>query len=91
MGIAALYATLTQFGGITRLNDYEYTDYRGQTTEECALSPSIPVAVDISEPSVVAGMNSQTSFEERVEIFKQVLEKQPISVVMKSSCKVRLY
>jgi hypothetical protein len=85
--IASLYATLTTFGGISRLNDYEYTDYDGDTTEECMLGKlTTPVAVTVSKPQLVAGMSSGLSYAERSEQFKQVLERQPIGMVIKSAC-----
>ena len=86
--IASLYATLTSFGGVVRLNDYEYTDYRGFTTEECFLSSATPVAVEVSSPTLVTSMTSSMTYQERAEVFKQVLEQQPIAMVIKSSCKV---
>jgi Papain family cysteine protease len=93
--IASLYASLTDFGGVARLNDYEYTDFYGDTTAECLLSrQSTPVAVEVSEPQLVAGMTSGLGYEERAEQFKQVLEQQPIAMVIKSACPVsskRLY
>jgi hypothetical protein len=88
--IASLYASLTNFGGIARLNDYEYTDFYGDTTEECMLGQvTTPVAVIVSKPQLVAGMTSGLSYNERSEQFKQVLEQQPIAMVIKSACKVR--
>mmetsp|Transcript_12588 Transcript_12588/g.20280 ORF Transcript_12588/g.20280 Transcript_12588/m.20280 type:complete len:277 (+) Transcript_12588:17-847(+) len=88
LAIAALYASLNRFGGMARLNEYEFTDYGGITTEECTLSPSMPLAVAVSNPKIVASVDSTISFDKRVELFKQVLESQPIAVVMKSSCKI---
>ncbi|KAG7358329.1 cell surface protein [Nitzschia inconspicua] len=86
--IASLYSTLTDFGGISRMNDYEYTDFYGDTTEECMLSnQATPVAVETSKPQLVAGMTSGLSYDERAEQFKQVLEQQPIAMVIKSSCR----
>jgi hypothetical protein len=88
--IASLYSSFTNFGGIVRLNDYEYTDFDGDTTEDCMLGKSTtPVAVTVSKPELVVGITSGLSYKERSEQFKQVLEQQPIGVVIKSACKVR--
>lgn len=84
--IGAGYATLNSWGGLSRLNDYEFTDYKGTTTESCDLSGSTPLAVDISKPSVVAGFFVPLPFDKRIEAFRQALAKQPVAVVMKSAC-----
>lgn len=87
--IASLYAALTTFGGVARMNDYEYTDFYGDTTAECLLSRrSTPVAVEITKPQLVAGMTSGLTYDQRAEQFKQVLEQQPIAMVIKSACRV---
>jgi hypothetical protein len=86
VAIAALYATVES--GISRLNEYEYTDYFGETTEECFLSETItPSAVEVTKPQIIAGMSTPLTYEERSEIFKQVLEQQPIVMVIKSACR----
>ena len=86
MAIAALYASFED--GITTLNNYEYSDYFGTTTEECYLSPSAtPKAVEVTKPQIVAGMSTSLTYEERAEIFKQVLDEQPIAMVIKSACR----
>mmetsp|Transcript_8127 Transcript_8127/g.20381 ORF Transcript_8127/g.20381 Transcript_8127/m.20381 type:complete len:489 (+) Transcript_8127:239-1705(+) len=89
LAISAVYAVLNDFGGLVRLNDYEYTDYRGQTTEQCDLSTDVtPLAVEINDkPAIVAGINKVMSHEQRVEAFKQALADRPVSMLMKSSCK----
>ena len=89
VAISAVYAALNDFGGLVRLNDYEYTDYRGQTTEQCDLSTdSTPLAVEINDkPAIVAGVNKVMSHEQRVEAFKQALADRPVSMIMKSACK----
>ena len=86
VAIAALYASFED--GVSRLNEYEYTDYFGTTTEECYLSPSAtPKAVEVTKPQVVAGMSTSLTYAERSEIFKQVLDQQPIAMVIKSACR----
>jgi hypothetical protein len=89
--VGSLYAALNSFGGISRLDDYEFTDYSGKTTESCDLSEAtIPVAVAVSTPGIVAGLGSPATFHERLELFKQALEEKPVAMVMKSSCMVRM-
>ena len=89
VAISAVYAALNDFGGLVRLNDYEYTDYRGQTTEQCDLSTdSTPLAVEINDkPAIVAGIDKVMSHDQRVEAFKQALADRPVSMIMKSACK----
>ena len=86
VAIAALYATFEE-DGVSSLNTYEYTDYGGTTTTECYLSSQTPQAVEVTNPQIVAGMSTPLSYEERAEIFKQVLDQQPIAMVIKSACK----
>jgi hypothetical protein len=86
--IATLYGYLNEFDGISRLNDYAYTDYYGETTEECSLDDdATPRAVEITNGAIVAGFDAPLSFEERVREFKETLAEKPISMVIKSSCK----
>ena len=79
------YTLLNQFGGLTTMNDYEYTDYSGDTTEECQVENK-PLAVSIEKPKIVLDFKRQP-FTERLQLIKQVLNTQPISVAMKSSCR----
>lgn len=89
--VGSLYAVLNSFGGISRLNDYEYTDYGGTTTESCdLLETATPLAVEVSNPSVVGGLSSPATFNERLELFKQALMEKPVAMVIKSSCAVRM-
>jgi len=50
LALASLYAQIGLFKGITRLNDYPYTDYFGTTTEEC-LAPAAASIVSGSSSS----------------------------------------
>jgi C1A family cysteine protease len=86
--IALGYTWLNDFEGMTRLNDYEYSDYGGTTTEECKLDEEkTPLAVRVEEPRIVLDFGAPFDFDERLRIMKETLAKQPISMVIRSSCK----
>lgn len=73
---------------MSSLNDYEYTDYKGETTEQCLLEENnIPLAVEIKKPKIVMDFDLRVGFEERLETVKDVLSRQPISMVIKSTCR----
>lgn len=83
-----LYATLNEYDGMTRLNDYEYSDYHGTTTEECLLETNkYPLAVEVMDPRLVVGFDTPVTFEERLQLFKQALAEKPVAMVIRSSCK----
>ena len=83
--IALGYTWLNKFGGLTRMSDYEYTDYGGDTTDECQVENK-PLAVEVKDPKIVLDFGGLQSFEERLQIMKSVLNTQPVSMVIKSSC-----
>jgi C1A family cysteine protease len=87
--IASLYSAFNTFGGLTRYNDYEFSDYKGDTTDECKiLEGNKTLSVDISKPRIVVGYNGFMPFAERLLRMKQALVKGPVSMVMKSSCRL---
>jgi len=101
LALASLYAQIGLFKGITRLNDYPYTDYFGTTTEEC-LAPAVaskvsgsgsstkddmPLAVQVNDARKVAGFNAFIIHNERVQAFKEAVAIKPVAMVMKSSCR----
>lgn len=79
------YSWLNNFGGLTRDNEYPYTDYQGDTTDACSLE-SKPLAVEISEPKIILDFGAM-SFERRVVTMKEALTIAPVSSTMKSACK----
>jgi len=99
LALASLYAQLGLFKGITRLNDYPYTDFFGSTTEECLAPANIfsgssstsdkemPLAVQVNDARRVAGFDARLTHNERVRAFKEALAIKPIAMVMKSQCK----
>jgi hypothetical protein len=90
MPIGAKYAAENWFGGVAMFDDYPYTDADGSTSKDCKLRiPEAPsLAVEVNDPVVVAGLDATMSFENRLETFKLALMKKPISIIIKSSCKV---
>jgi C1A family cysteine protease len=84
--IGGLYAVLNQFGGMSTLNDYSYSDYKGDTTETCKVEEK-PLAVVPQEPAIVVDFDSPLDFQGRLLKMKQTLAERPISMVIKSSCK----
>jgi len=49
---------------VATLNDYDYSDYDGGTTETCDAS-EFEAAVFLKEPRIVMNVNDNLSFEER--------------------------
>jgi len=89
MTISAKYAAENWFGGVTKLNDYPYTDADGLTSNDCNLTPATHApAVEVNDPITVAGLDTSMSFNKRLEIFKLALMEKPISIILKSSCNV---
>jgi C1A family cysteine protease len=84
--IGGLYAVLNQFGGMSTLNEYPYSDYKGDTTETCKVEER-PLAVVPQEPAIVVDFDSALDFQGRLLKMKQALAERPISMVLKSSCK----
>lgn len=85
--LAAFYAVkLNERGGIARLNDYPYTDEGGETTETCNLEPDR--AVEANDGKVVVTFDDGRSYEERLERMKYALSITPISMVVKSTCRL---
>jgi C1A family cysteine protease len=62
--IALRYTWLNTYGGLTRLNDYEYTDYKGSTTEECQVEGKT-LAVEVEEPRIVLDFGGIMTFQQR--------------------------
>jgi C1A family cysteine protease len=84
--LAMKYALSNEHGGITRLNDYSYTDYEGSTTKECMVQ-DYPLAVIPEGGQVVLDFfDTSLSFQERLLQMKTTLAKQPISSVIRSNC-----
>lgn len=79
------YAALNTFGGLTSLNDYPYTDAKGDTTEQCKLEGK-NVTARVERPRIVMSYDDELSFDERVVKMKEAVSRQPVSVNMKSSC-----
>jgi C1A family cysteine protease len=80
------YTWLNEFGGLSTLNEYPYTDYRGKTTTECEVKEK-PLAVEIKQPKIAFDVLPVMQFEDRLNLVKSVLAEQPIAMVMKSSCR----
>jgi Papain family cysteine protease len=79
------YSWLNEFGGLTRDNEYPYTDYEGTTTDTCSVE-SKPLAVTISEPKLVLDFTPSVDFDSRILTMKQALTVAPVSSTLKSSC-----
>jgi len=71
-------------GGMSRLNDYPYTDEKGETTVQCNLEPER--AVQPNDGRVVVTFDDGISFDERLRRMKYAVSITPISMVLKSTC-----
>ena len=79
------YTALNSFGGVSTLNEYPYTDYRGGTTEECLLDDKT-LAVEIEEPKIAFDTTPVGNYQDRLQLVKSILVNQPVAVAMVSSC-----
>jgi hypothetical protein len=85
--VALNYADKNSFGGLTRLNDYPFTDATGATTQTCKLdSGGYPIAVTTTGAGYVVSTDTSDSFTDRVSKMKQVLLRQPIVISMRAYC-----
>ena len=94
LALASLYSQINLFQGVTRLNDYPYTDYFGKTTTECLAPVSfatdtdqMPLAVSVDKSQIVAGYDKKLSHNQRVQAFKEALAVKPVAIAMKSQCR----
>ena len=87
--IGVRYAIENWYGGVRSLEEYPFTDANGTTSEFCELEGDTPApTLNITSAVTVAGLDSSVTFEKRLETFKVALMKKPISVILKSSCKL---
>ncbi|GAX25413.1 hypothetical protein FisN_5Lh516 [Fistulifera solaris] len=85
-GLALLYSIANQYGGMSILNDYGFSDERGETTTECKMTEDL-LKVVIEEPSLVVSSSIAESFNSRMDKMKKAVTKGPVSVAIKSNCK----
>mmetsp|Transcript_11832 Transcript_11832/g.16775 ORF Transcript_11832/g.16775 Transcript_11832/m.16775 type:complete len:453 (-) Transcript_11832:80-1438(-) len=83
---ALLYANINRFGGMATLNEYPYTDEKGDTTDTCDLNNQ-ELAVNPSQLRIVTDYFDNDTFEQRLAKMKEAVARQPISVVIKSACR----
>lgn len=72
-------------GGLATLNDWPYTDEKGDATEQCDTTGK-NVSVFLKEPYIVFSTNDNMRFEERKERMKTAVSIQPVVMVLKSGC-----
>ena len=89
MPIGANYAAENWFG-VTTLNVYPFTDAEGSTSDVCKLTEETPTPAIkvVNDPLTVVGLDATMSFDKRLETFKLALMDKPISIILKSSCKL---
>lgn len=73
-----------------RIEDYPYTDFKGQTTEECK-SKEIQAtgkspAAYLNYPKVVNSVNDRSDFNERKERLMAAVAQQPVIATLRSEC-----
>ena len=86
LAVGMYYTAVNQFGGLSTFNEYEYTDYNGDATEECYVNDK-NLAVVIDNPKIAFNTAPMIPYDERLDLVKSVLSEQPIAIAMKSSCK----
>lgn len=73
--------------GVTRLDDYPYTDEDGTTNEECKLTEGVTDIAVIAETGKMIDYNDQIPFAERLALFKKTLATiGPIAITIRSAC-----
>jgi len=82
-----LYANTNPFGGLTRLNDYSYTDEEGETTEDCLVN-NYPLAVTSlgGEAITYYGNVDDDTFDIRMQKMKAGVAEQPVAVAVRTTC-----
>jgi len=82
--VYALEYTIKDVEGLATANDYPFVDSDGDTTTQC--NTNIPIAVGVNNSSYVIDFNDDYTFDERVQLMKEAVARQPVSMVLKSSC-----
>jgi len=82
---ALTYAESNPFGGMTRLNDYAFTDGNGDTTEQCNIG-NRPLAIEAKGAAYVVSMDTYDTFDNRVVKMKEALSQKPVSTAMHALC-----
>ena len=72
---------------MTILNDYPFSDEKGDTTETCQLENKEVKVIPEGGELVTSSADVLQSFEERKALMKQVLARQPISIAIRSNCR----
>jgi hypothetical protein len=80
-----LYSTNNSFDGLASLNDYPFSNSGGDTAESCATT-NRELVVDPVDPRLVLTFDDQLSFEERLELMKAAVARQPVAIALKSGC-----
>jgi hypothetical protein len=80
-----LYSTENSFGGLASLNAYPFSDDDGDTAETCATSDR-ELLVNPDDPRLVLTFDDQLSFDERLELMKAAVARQPVAITLKSGC-----
>jgi hypothetical protein len=80
-----LYSTENSFGGLASLNDYPFSDDDGDTAETCATSDR-ELLVNPDDPRLVLTFDDELSFDERLELMKTAVARQPVAITLKSGC-----
>ena len=83
---AILYSVVNPFGGLATLNDYSFSDEKGDTTEECKLQGQ-EAAVASEGAYVVTDMGSPYTFDQRMARMKRAVARQPVSIALKGDCR----
>lgn len=84
--VYALAYPIRDTEGIATLMNYEFTDSGGTTTQTC--DTAAPAAVGVTEGSYVVDFYDDLTFDERLQKMKEAVAKQPVSMVLRSGCKL---
>ena len=79
------YTWQNDIGGVATLNDYPYTDKRGDTTEQC-YEDSVNATVALKQPRIVFATGDTFDKFERLRRMKKAVSVQPVTMVLKSDC-----
>uniref|UniRef100_A0A7S2ULQ6 Peptidase C1A papain C-terminal domain-containing protein n=1 Tax=Attheya septentrionalis TaxID=420275 RepID=A0A7S2ULQ6_9STRA len=88
VGVALSYAEGTDgntIGGMTGLDEYPFTDKRGQTTKSCSVTDDT-LDVVAYDAEYIVSMNSDDTGADRLQKFKAALAEQPVAMLIDATC-----
>lgn len=85
---ALQYTTSNALGGVTNWNTVPFTDFDGDTSDECPaeIMPGGPLSVVVPRMAMAVSSTSPSDPTARLNRMKAALAKQPLVVLMDATC-----